>query len=423
MNSRLLCALLCSLALLGGTLAPVAASVPDARVTITDAGVTPSSPSAEERVSVNFTLANSAGSPSAVDVEEVVLRGRSTFGDTYAEAEDLGALSAGDDLSASLPVRFAQAGAYDLELVVSGEDEDGDPVSASRPVAIDVGPAGDDIEVSASRVYLVETDDGGVEAGGIEELLGSGGDTEEAEPTPVIEVRVSNFGAPTARDVFVRPTVDGEPRPRLLVADVARNSAETVRFETESLTETASIEFTAAYRLSTDDPDDERRTATTTYDYRPGENAVTLTDVEMQRDGERLSITGNAGNLDGQAVESAVLAVGESENVTPTAPQRDYFIGTIPDSDFVTFDLTATVEGTPETVPVTVRYSADGVVYEERVELAYDPVETDEGGSSPLSTILVVLVVVGLLVGVGGYLWRRQRDDGSLWRRQGDAGD
>jgi len=57
------------------------------------------------------------------------------------------------------------------------------------------------------------------------------------------------------------------------------------------------------------------------------------------------------------------------------------------------------------------------------VELAYDPVETDEGGSSPLSTILVALVVVGLLVGVGGYLWRRQRDDGSLWRRQGDAGD
>ena len=423
MNLRLLCVLLCSLALLGGTVAPAIASVPDARVTITDAGVTPSTPSADERVSVNFTLANSAGSPSAVDVEEVVLKGRSTFGDTYAEAEDLGALSAGDDLSATLPVRFDRAGSYDLELVVAGEDEDGDPVSASRPVAIDVGPAGDDVEVSASRVYLVETDDGGVESGSIEELLGSGGDTEEAEPTPVIEVQVTNFGAPTARDVYVRPTIDGEPRPRLLVGDVARNSAETVRFETESITDPATIEFTAAYRLSTDDPDDERRTARTTYDYRPGANAVTLTDIEMERTGDRLSITGNAGNLDGQPVESAVLAVGESENVTPAAPQRDYFIGTIPDSDFVTFDLTATLKETPETVPVTVRYSADGVVYEETLALPYDVVDDGEEGGSPLSTALVVLVVVGLLVGVGGYLWRRQRDGGSFWRRQGDDGD
>lgn len=413
MSHRFPLVLLCSLLLLGGVfLVSAATGVPDARVTITEANATPASPSAGERVTVSTTLSNSAGSPSAVEVESVRLRGRSTFGDTYAEVEDPGALSAGDDLTIPVPVRFDRPGSYDLELVVEGEDADGDSVSASRPIAIDVGPAGDDIEVSAERVFTVETEDEGTDVGSIDDLLGAGGGDEEVERTPAIEVRVANFGAATARDVYVRPVVDGEERPRLLLDDVSRNGEATVLFETESLDAPATIEFVAAYRLSTDDPDAERRTARTTYDYRPGGDAVRLTDVEMDREGDRLTITGNAGNLDDQPVESAVLAVGNDTNVTPTAPQRDYFIGTIPESDFVTFDLTATVEGTPETVPVDVRYSADGVVYEERVELPYDTVEADEDDSPALVTALVVLGIVGGLVGVGGYLWRRQTDGG-----------
>ncbi len=413
MTLRVWLLLICSVGLLGGVLlVPATASVPDARMTISEATVSPSAPGADEPVDVSFTLENSAGSPSAVEIDSVTLRDRSTFGDEYSEIEDLGSLSAGDDLSVSLPATFDRPGAYDLELVVVGHDEDGDRVRATRPVSIDVGPDEADIEISAERVFLVETDEGTTEVGGIQDLIGSGQSANDAEMTPALELRVSNFGSTTARDVFVQPRIDGEDRSRLPVSDIPRNGTETVRFETESITEPTTIEFTAAYRLASADPGSERETVSTTYDYRPGEEALVLTDVSMERSGDALSITGNAGNLDTQPVDSAVVAVGDHENVTPAAPQRDYFIGTIPDSDFVTFDLTASVEGEPETVPIDVRYSADGVVYEQTIDVPYDATEADDG--SGLSTVLVGLAVVGLigaLIAVG-YVWRRRGDDG-----------
>lgn len=423
MTLRVWLLLICSVGLVSGVLlVPATASVPDARITISEATVSPSAPGAGEPVDVSFTLENSAGSPSAVEIDSVTLRDRSTFGDEYGEIEELGSLSSGDDLTVSLPATFDRPGAYDLELVVVGHDEDGDRVRATRPVSVDVGPDEADIEISAERIFLVETDDGTTEVGSIDELIGSGGGANDAETTPAIELRVSNFGSTTARDVFVQPRVDGENRSRLAVADVPRNGTETVRFETESITEPAMIEFTAAYRLASADPGSERDTVSTTYDYRPGAEALILTDVSMERSGDALSITGNAGNLDTQSVDSAVVAVGDHENVTPAAPQRDYFIGTIPDSDFVTFDLTATVDGEPETIPVEVRYSADGVVYEQTIELPYDATVDDDADSSG---VLVVLVVVGLIAAVvaAGVVWRRRGGGGFVWRRQDDDGD
>lgn len=389
-----------------------AASVPDSRLTITETEVSPAAPSAEEPVTVTFTLENSVGSSSGISIDTARLQSRSGE-ETYGEASSLGSLSPGDEVTMSVPASFEEATAYDLELVVEATDESGDAVSVTRPVSVNVGPTGDDIDVSATRVYMVETDDG-VEVGGIEELLaaGAGGSSETAEPTPALEIRVSNVGAATARDVFVQPSTDEADYARMPISDVPRNSSETVVFETDRLASDGTVTFTAAYRLSTDDPGADRRTAATTYEYRPGTEALTLTDLRMEREGDRITITGNAGNVGLEELEGTVVALEPTDNLTPVAPQRDYFVGTVPDSDFATFDLTAVVEDEqPETVPITVSYRVDGVAYERTISVPYDEIESGDGDSSvSVVGLLAALGFGGALAGSVGYLqWRRRQ--------------
>ena len=385
-----------------------AASVPDARLVVSDVSVEPTSPSADERITVAFTLENSAGSASGIDIESVELAERSRFGETYGEAENLGSLSPGDEVTLDFPASFDDSGAYDLELQIEGTDEGGSAVSITRPISVDVGTADPDIAVNAERIHMIETDDG-VEVGGVDELLGAGGD-DEPEPTAAIEVSVSNFGSATARDVYVNASGESENYTRLPVSDVSPNSTETAVFETDQFDADETLTFEAAYRLSTDSPESERQLTTTTYEYRPGADSLVLTDMELEYDGDRLLLTGNAGNIGETKLKSTVVAVGQAANVTPSAPQRDYFVGTIPESDFVTFDLMATIDDdtTPETIPVDVQYRADGVQYEQTIEVPYDEPAADTDGDSSVFVSGVALSGL-LIVGTGGYLWRRRQ--------------
>lgn len=409
MRFRLWFIVFCSLGLLFGVgITQSVASVPDARLVVSDVSVNPASPSAEEPVTVEFTLENSAGSNSGVDIESVELAERDRFGATLGEAEDVGALSPGDAVTLELPASFSDGGNQDLELIVEGTDEDFRTVTVTRPVTVSVGSAEPDIDVTAERIHMIETDDG-VEVGGAEELLGASGD-EDPEPTAAIEVEVSNFGSSTARDVFVRSSGEQQNYSRLPVGDVSPNSSETVVFETDQFDTDDQLTFEAAYRVSTASPDSERESTSTTYEYQPGADSLVLTDMEIETDGTQLTLTGNAGNIGETELEGAVVAVGEADNVTPTTPQRDYFIGTVPDSDFVTFDLTATIDDgtTPETIPVTIQYRADGVQYEETVSVPYDENarSTDNGGATLSSGLALGGLVV---IGTAGALWRRQQ--------------
>jgi len=122
-------------------------------------------------------------------------------------------------------------------------------------------------------------------------------------------------------------------------------------------------------------------------------------------------VTGNAANPGLGEVTGAIVAVGETEHVEPTYPAREYFVGTVPESEFVRFDLTADADhGNATTVPVTVTYLADGDPYERSVELEYDPQADDEDEASgvPLSAVAAVAGSVTLLIGAA-FGWRRLR--------------
>ena len=405
--------------------APAVGDVPDARLVVADVTVSPTEPDPLNTTTVEFTVENSAGSATGVALERVALedRGNETV---YAEAEGVGSLSVGDDVTLELATAFEEAGVKDLELVVEAVDEadeeddeadeedvEGETVTVTRPVSVvvggvDVAGIEDDVQIDARAVHPSELEDG-------EQLdvdLGTGGvfgddeDEEEELRTPLVRVEVANFGTATARDVVVSPTADNESLARSAVPDVAPGESESVLFDAGDFDEPTTFEFEAAYTLGT-----ERATSETSLDYRPNRGELVLTDVDMVYEDGTVTVTGNAANIGLGEANGAIVSIGETTYVDPAYPAREYFVGTVPESEFVRFDLTADVDhANATTVPVTVTYLADGDPYNESVELEYDARTEDGLGDDPgvpLSTVVGVtgsVLLVGIVVALG---WRR----------------
>lgn len=406
---------------------PVAADVPEARLVVSDVTVTPSAPDPGNTTTVEFTVENSAGSSTGVNVSGVRLRDRTAVDpEVYVEAANVGALSVGDDVTLELATAFDSAGVHDLEIVVETTTEDGSSVVVTRPVTVVVGgvdAAGitDDVQIDARMVDPSELqDDEQVDVGiGAEDILGTatgnGGESDDDEQprSSLVRIEVTNFGTATARDVVVVPSADGETPSRLAVADVAPGESETALFDPSEFDEPTQFAFTANYTLGTD-----RKTSETTFEYRPNRGRILLTDVDMVLKDGRLEVTGNAANPGLGEVGGATVAVGEATGVEPAYPARSYFVGTIPGSEFVRFDLTAAVDNAnATTVPVTVTYLADGRSYERTVELEYDPRRPDDadGDSGVPLGVIGTLGAAGSVLVVGASLvgWRR-------WYRGGD---
>lgn len=113
--------------------APTAAAIPDARLTVSQLTVAPETPTVGEPVTVTATVRDSVGSPSPVELTSV----RLVDGDeTLAEATNPGSLSGGDTLTVDLTTTFDEAGAKSLAVVAVGEDSDGETVRVRRPVTV-----------------------------------------------------------------------------------------------------------------------------------------------------------------------------------------------------------------------------------------------------------------------------------------------
>jgi hypothetical protein len=131
---------------LGAGTTVLAQAVPDARITVDDATVSPDQPVTGAPTTVTPTVSLSAGSGSAVSLERVVL---TDGGETVAVARSLGALSPGGSLSVPLTTTFEEPGQRDLELVVVAENESGAEVRATRPLSVVVESAPPLVDVRA----------------------------------------------------------------------------------------------------------------------------------------------------------------------------------------------------------------------------------------------------------------------------------
>jgi len=143
----------------------------------------------------------------------------------------------------------------------------------------------------------------------------------------------------------------------------------------------------------------------------PGE--VSLTGLQVERDGDSLLVSGTASNIGGDAVSGVTVAVGSNDQVRPGRSQAEFFVGSIPESDFVSFDVNARLAENASTVqiPLEVTYTVDGVRLTEQVSVAYEPEPTPTqprgNGGLPMGALIGGAVVLALLV-VGLVYWRRR---------------
>jgi len=406
-------------------LAPAVSAVPDARITVEEVEVSDTTPDPGDIVTFSVTLTNSAGSPSAVDIDRLQLRERdggpfeSVDRATANVRSGVGALSPGDSTTVSLTASFEEVGQERLDVYVRGEDENRGVVTVRRPVdvfvgGVDVEEATTDVGVDA-RFIEQPTDE---EEGGddLSDIVGGGGlgtddiEGEEVERDDVFEVRVTNFGNVEVRDAVVTPSADGETLPRIAVGDIGSFGEETVTFEPSAVRPTT-YEFEVGYRSGGN-----TETATYSVDYVPDTARLTVTGVSMERDGDgAVVVTGNVGNVGSAEARGTVVSVGEAEGVAPVYPSADDFVGTVPESDFTFFELTADVDDASH-VPVDVRYTTEGEEAVESFELGVDVTETETDEANGTSPLVYVAAGVVLVVVLTVAVWRSRRK-----RSQGDG--
>ena len=228
---------------------------------------------------------------------------------------------------------------------------------------------------------------------------------------PPVAVDVSNFGNAPLTDLTVRLERDGQVVGRTSAPDLPARTSDTVLVNVSG-DGTSDLRVVAAYETGSQSGE-----ATTTLAYAANPGRVSLTGVDVETEDGRLHLTGSASNVGLGEVNSVVLSVVPAEGVRPARPYREYFVGTVPASDFVSFDLYAEVDAGTETVPVRISYIADGSRVSEVVEVDVSDVNAQPaqqsqqrqqtGVSLPLVVGGGVVVVAGLAL--VGYLFYRNR--------------
>ena len=142
---------------------------------------------------------------------------------------------------------------------------------------------------------------------------------------------------------------------------------------------------------------------------------------------DAVRIEGDAANIGGTDVESVLLSVPNTDSVSPTPPNGEYYVGGIETSEFGTFELTADIANNTDSIPVDITYITTGggredmrvtktqqISVEEQPSTAPQPRQaqattagaSSSGGGPPIVIIggvaaLVVFSAIGLV------LWRR----------------
>ncbi|WP_198945657.1 CARDB domain-containing protein, partial [Halorubrum sp. SD612] len=412
--TRTTAALLAALTVLsvvgGGFAVGGAAAVPDARITLTEVGVSPGAPTVDERATLNVTVSNSGGSDAAANLTTV--RVRDADGDVLDSASGVGALSAGDSLDATLWTTFREPGEKRLTVeVVANQSTSGEFVTVSRDVVFEVRPTevALDLRTRALDPEDLRSDDesesatGDLGIGGIQGVFGGGGGLDtgdggqgEASPPAVdspVEVTVVNTGTTAADRISLRAVgtaVDGDGAETVdvgpfVVEDVAPGEERRVIVDLGPLDRRSDVTVTAAYRADTDRFDDRGadRAAESTVTYPVREATPTVTDATV-REGEdgAVVVDANLGNAGSGEMTGAVVAVGDAPGVEPTPSGGEYFVGSLGGSDFVGFDLpTAVNAAVAEEIPIRVTYTERGVRYTETLTVAAPEPDDDESGA------------------------------------------
>ncbi|RDZ64255.1 hypothetical protein C5B90_14300 [Haloferax sp. Atlit-12N] len=313
-------------------------------------------------------------------------------------------IQSGAQVTNTYQVTFDETGEQTLGATLTYKTDEGVTRTITRNATVDVDESNVDAELTAR--------------------------TTTANGSSVIEASLTEYGNVELRDVQLSAVVDGETVARGIMADVPAEETRTVALDgtdVPSGTVTVVARYTAA---------GEQHTTERTFEYNPQESSnIALTGVEATVQESTVTLSGEAANLGSADADSVFISVAESDGVSPSSSNGEYFVGTIETSEFSTFELTATASGngSVERVPVLISYSVDGERFEQVVDV--DVGGTSAGGASAsadgsdaqaaagaggppgqssdsggiLSALPMALgvVVIGA-VGFGVYRWRQQ---------------
>ncbi|MES3516340.1 MAG: hypothetical protein PPP58_01630 [Natronomonas sp.] len=355
----------------------------------------------ESTLSVN--LSNPAVDPIR-NVDVAVLEGTS-LGDSDTEA----VIDPGDSANFEVATRPDSVGPTDARIRVAYTTATGDRQTTVTSTEFDAEPLDDDLGVEIRPIQPEEDAD---DDAAIDDLIGGVGDAgegleaqDDATNAPTgIEVVVTNFGNVPVSDAVVEPSA-AESVPRAFLGGIEPGETVAAPIDLAAVAP-GTVEIDVSYRID----DEHDGTASVVYDHRPATAAVDLTGVDVERTDGDIRITGNAANVGEAPVTGVVVGVGDAENVTGAYPQRDYFVGTVDGSEFAPFELTASVSGAADAIPVEIRYRVAGADRVEVVELPIESTDEDTSTAASLSPFAAGAGVGGLL-GIGVllplYLWRR----------------
>jgi uncharacterized membrane protein len=350
----------------------------------------------------NITM--TVGNPTQATLRNVVvsLDGPGLVGEV--DRRVVPSIDPGEETPLTFRLRPESAGETVLETRMSYTTAAGTEASVTSSEILQIQPREERVAVRVTTREPAQDSQGtdlGVGVAGILDQQNNDQESEESESG--VRVTISNVGNAPVTDVVLDPQAGNRSLgPRPVTDELAPGTEESVVVSLER-TPAAEVHFEAQYNTGGGES-----TASTVYRPTPNQGAVAVTGVDLERDGEDLTITGDIGNRGEGEVTGVVVAVTEAEGVSPSYPARDFFVGSIDGDGFAPFELTATIDENATHVPLEVEYLVAG---DERTETVRFPVEgaTETGGSGGPSALVVgfVLVVLVALLAAGGLWYRR----------------
>ncbi|WP_248896368.1 hypothetical protein [Haloplanus halobius] len=348
-------------------------------------------PAAGAETPINVTLAN--GDSEAVTGIQLELNGSGTVEDPQRVK---GSIGAGSEQTFQYDVTFDGTGTQTLSGDVTYTTSEGMRRTATKSADIEVSEP----DISAGLTARSATD-GSVET----------------------NVELTNFGNAAFSDVEVVASAGGDVVARNLMEDVDPDSSRSVRFDVPSSVD-GTVTYTATYTAAG------TTHTTAVQDQSAVSGEIRLVSVATSRSGAGVTLQGDAANIGSTTAESVLLRVVDTDDVDPTAPVGEYYVGEIEGSEFGTFELSAETGSNASTIPVEVTYVVDGdrVTSIQRIDIASisgssgqaatggsdeqaageEQGPPSDGGPPILGIGIAVLVVIAGAVGFGIRRWRSQ---------------
>lgn len=228
---------------------------------------------------------------------------------------------------------------------------------------------------------------------------------------PALSLEIVNQGNTPAKDLVVTAKASNATFERALVSEIPAGSSEHVRLNATMTELRADATITVRYEQGSSE-----RTLSTSEIIRSDPGRIELTGLDVSREGDKLNIAGSASNLGSTGVNSVVVRVLLRDGITPAFPNKEYFVGTVPPSDFVSFDVYATTSGRVTTIPLEAEYTVGNERVREQFEVTLGAVggvsqpevsgdTKQSGGMLPMVLGGVVTITVGGIIVTG---WRRK---------------